>query len=211
MLLLDRVTVALGELTFEFSLSVQPGETLAIIGKSGAGKSTLLNVISGFVPSRSGLLTWNGQSLTGMVPSQRPVTCLFQSDNLFAHLSVRKNIALGIDSGLSLTASQWDRVDGALLEVGLAGFGPRLPSALSGGEQQRVALARCLVRSQPVLLLDEPYSALDSETRHEMLDLTRKIASKQNLCTLLVSHNREDAELLNARVLMMSEGELHSV
>lgn len=211
MLLLDRVTVVLGERNFEFSLNASPGETLAIIGNSGAGKSTLLNVISGFVSPQSGCLTWNGQSLVGTAPSERPITCLFQSDNLFAHLSVRRNIGLGIDPGLSLTPIQWDEVDSALSEVGLNGFGSRLPSVLSGGEQQRVTLARCLVRRQPVLLLDEPYSALDSETRHHMLDLTKKIALKQNLCTLLVSHNQEDAERLNARVLTMSDGTLQSV
>lgn len=208
MLAIDKAAVTLGERSFEFSLSVAEGEIIAIVGKSGAGKSTLLNMISGFTRLTSGDISWKGDSLIGLTPDARPVTSLFQSHNLFQHLSVEKNIALGLDTGLKLSETQWSQVHASLESVGLAGFGTRMPGNLSGGEQQRVALARCLVRNQPILLLDEPYSALDQSTREEMLELTLNIGKAQNLCTLVVSHNLNDAEALGATVVKITDGRL---
>lgn len=200
MLELDNIKIGLGQRRFCFSVRASAGETVAIVGKSGAGKSTLLNLVAGFLQPDAGELRWQGQSLLALTPDLRPVTSLFQSGNLFEHLTVEKNVALGVDAGLALQASQWQQVEQALDSVGLAGMGKRLPARLSGGEQQRVGLARCLVRRQPILLLDEPYSALDAETRHSMLALTRAVTNAHNLCTLMVSHNPDDAQQLSARV-----------
>ncbi len=183
---------------------------MAILGESGSGKSTLLNLIGGFLAADSGELSWQGQSLMGLPPSDRPVTTLFQEHNLFAHLDVADNLGLGIDPGLHLLSEDRLRIRHALEAVGLGGFEKRKPAQLSGGQAQRVALARCLLRDKPVLLLDEPYSALDEATRLEMLDLTKKVMQDKQLCTLLVSHNRRDAEILEAGRVYIENGYIDS-
>ncbi len=201
MLQLNNAEVTLGQRHFVFSLIAQAGDTLAIVGKSGAGKSTLLNLVAGFLYPTAGDILWNSSSIVPLAPDQRPVTSLFQSGNLFDHLTIEKNVGLGLHPGLALDREQWKMVEAALEQVGLAGTGKRKPQTLSGGEQQRVALARCLARRQPILLLDEPYSALDADTRHQMLALTRQVVSTHNLCALMVSHNPDDAIQLNAKVV----------
>jgi thiamine transport system ATP-binding protein len=201
MLHVFEAEITLGERRFEFSLELSRGSTLAIVGKSGAGKSTLLNLIAGFLTPSAGDILWEGRSIVSLTPDRRPVTSLFQSDNLFEHINVERNVALGLDPGLALDRRQWVDVHQALDRVGLGSATKRMPGSLSGGERQRVGLARCLVRKQPVLLLDEPYSALDSETRQSMLELTLEVIQANNLCTLLVSHNRDDAVQLNASVV----------
>jgi len=211
MLQLEKAQVSAGPNHYEFTLQASPGEVVAIVGKSGAGKSTLLNLIGGFLPLDAGTITWNGRSMDGLSPAQRPITCLFQDGNLFSHLSVRKNVALGINSALKLDTDQWTLVDQSLDEVGLSGFGSRRPKQLSGGEQQRVGLARCLVRQQPLLLLDEPYSALDGDTRRNMLGLTLQICTEKKLCTLMVSHNYDDASALSARMVEIRENRLYPI
>ncbi len=208
MLELHNVKVQLQNNHFTFSLQARPAQTVAILGKSGAGKSTLLSVIAGFINASSGNITWQGQSIQHLPPDLRPVTSLFQANNLFDHLNVADNIGFGLDSGLKLTASDRKKLGAVLEKVGLAGFEARYPKQLSGGEQQRVALARCLLRQQPILLLDEPFSALDQQTRESMLELTRSIAQSESLCTLLVTHNEDDARAMQAEVKLMESGQL---
>jgi len=208
MLQLSNTEITLGDRQFVFSMAVPRGRTLAIVGRSGAGKSTLLNLIAGFLTPTAGDILWEGQSILSLTPDRRPVTSLFQSDNLFEHLNIERNVALGLDPGLNLNRQQWGEVQDALCRVELAAAARRMPNSLSGGERQRVGLARCLVRRQPVLLLDEPYSALDSETRQSMLELTRDVISANELCTLLVSHNRDDALQLQADVVAITADRL---
>jgi len=213
MLELVKATAALGEITFEFSLSVGSDETVVILGQSGAGKSTLLNLVNGFVNVENGEVNWNGESLIPLSVHKRPVTTLFQKNNLFDHLSARDNIGLGLDSGLKLDSNMWKTVDDALTRMGLPEKGNRLPSQLSGGEQQRVALARALIMDRPILLLDEPYSALDKETRQSVLEITRELCSEKSLCTLIVTHDPQDAQLLGCRSIeikdnIINEGDL---
>jgi len=198
MLTLDKVRVQLGTREFTYSLTASPAKVSAILGKSGSGKSTLLNVIAGFLPAKAGELRWHEQSLLPISANQRPVTTLFQQHNLFSHLSVAQNIGLGVKPNLKLSKQEWQNVDSVLREVDLQGYGQKSAENLSGGEQQRVALARCLLRKQPILLLDEPYSALDEATRHEMIALSRKVIDDHNLCVVLVTHNADDADLLQA-------------
>lgn len=204
MLELKEATTTLGHRRFEFSLQVASTETVVIIGESGAGKSTLLNMISGFTSIESGEVLWHGESLVPMAVPERPVTMLFQKHNLFEHLSVADNIGLGLDPGLRLDDNNNEgrqKIIDSLQQMGLEGFAQRMPGELSGGEQQRVALARALIMDRPLLLLDEPFSALDRETRQSVLELTKKLSTEKQLCTLVVTHNPEDAQVLGARVI----------
>ena len=208
MLTIDNVLVQLGKQRFTYQLQASPERITAILGKSGSGKSTLLNVIAGFLPAQSGTLRWNEQSLLSLPANERPVTTLFQQNNLFTHLSVAKNIGLGINPSLKLSKQDWLNIESVLEEVDLKGYLNKSAANLSGGEQQRVALARCLLRKQPILLLDEPFSALDESTRHDMLSLTRKVINDHELCVLLVTHNSDDADALQAIKYELSEGQL---
>lgn len=184
-----------------YELSVSPGDILLVHGPSGAGKSTLLSLIAGFIEPSGGDIRWNNATLLPLPPDQRPVTCLFQSGNLFTHLDAFTNIALGLHPGAKLNAAQTKRVHDTLEALGLAELANRLPDTLSGGQQQRVALARALVRARPILLLDEPFTALDPDTRDEMLVLVRDLVNANNLATLVVSHDREDSIRLAAAEL----------
>ncbi len=183
------------EMTFD--LAIEPGDFLAVIGPSGSGKTTLLNLIAGFEPPVSGRIKFNGRNMTDEPPAVRPVTMVFQEGNLFAHLDIETNVALGISPSLKLTRADREQVAGALARVGLGGKEKRLPGQLSGGERQRAALARVLVRDKPVLLLDEPFAALGPALRREMLDLVgelhREKAREKAMTVLMVTHQPGDA------------------
>lgn len=207
---LENLSVSLGTKRFTFSLEAQAGETHAIMGKSGSGKSTLLNLVGGFLKPDQGTMTWKNETLLGLAPDKRPMTTLFQSHNLFDHLTVRQNIGLGLSPNLKLTNTDWNRIDEVLSDVGLPNRGEDKPQNLSGGEQQRVGLARCLLRQKPILLLDEPYGALDEATRSDMLALTRSVCQRLNLCVLLVTHDAHDAEQLEAIHHQIVDGHLQS-
>lgn len=181
---------------YEFSLSLTPGEILGISGMSGAGKSTLLDLIAGFLTPLSGSMVLDAVSLLDRPPECRPVAILFQDDNLFDHLSVAKNLDLARPKGRLAEA---ERVD-SLKAVGLAGLDRRRAAQLSGGQKQRVALARCLLLDRPILLLDEPFSALDAETASDMRDLVRELVSRHGWHTLLVSHQDEDLAIADRRM-----------
>ncbi len=208
---LEAVAFRYEDMQMQFDLRVEDGECLAVIGPSGAGKSTLLALIAGFERADSGSIRIDGQDVTRLHPSVRPVTMLFQDHNLFAHLDVAANVGLGIHPGLKLTAADRGRVDAALEQVGLAGLAERLPSQLSGGERQRVALARSLVRDRPVLLLDEPFAALGPALRREMLVLVRALQADRKLTVLLVSHQPEDALYAATRTAFVHGGHMLQV
>lgn len=193
---------------FRFSFSLQPGELLVLIGPSGAGKSTLLDLLGGFITADSGALLWQDQPLQALPPAERPFTTLFQSHNLFDHLSVQQNIGLGVRPDLRLGAEQWQQVHAAAERLGLHEFLSRLPTQLSGGQQQRVALARSLVRQRPFLLLDEPFSALDPALRHEMLREVQQLAHQQQIGILLISHHPEEARGVADRIALLQDGEI---
>jgi len=208
MLKIDNLQLLLGTNSYCYQLHANAAHTTAILGKSGSGKSTLLNLIAGFIQPDSGSLYWNNQSLINLPANQRPVTTLFQQHNLFTHLNVEQNIGLGISPDLKLNKEDYKNIHRSLDEVDMAGYAKNRTANLSGGEQQRVALARCLLRKQPILLLDEPFSALDEHTRHEMIYLTRKVIGDHKLCALLVTHNEDDADLLTATKYLLSKGTL---
>lgn len=208
MLKLNDVTWLYQHLPMRFTLSVERGERIAVLGPSGAGKSTLLNLIAGFLPPASGSLLIDGEKHNATPPAQRPVSMLFQENNLFNHLTVRQNIGLGIHPGLKLNREQRAQVTAIAEQMGMDTLLDRLPGELSGGQRQRAALARCLIRQQPVLLLDEPFSALDPALRQEMLTLVADVCQRQQLTLLMVSHSVEDAARIAPRSIVVAEGRI---
>jgi len=194
-LALEDVTFAYaGSTAYRFTAETQPGEITAIRGQSGAGKSTLLDLIAGFLVPASGTIRIDGADVTPLPPEQRPISILFQSETLFEHLSASRNVALG------LARPDAAHIAAALVEVGLDGIGPQRAATLSGGQKQRVALARTLLRQKPVLLLDEPFSALDDETRETTRALVKSLTLKHKWATLLVTHHADDIAAIADRV-----------
>lgn len=191
-----------------FDLQVAAGERIAIVGPSGAGKSTLLNLIAGFVLPTQGNIWLNGENHTRSAPYERPVSMLFQENNLFPHLTVQQNLALGLKTSLKLTALEQDQIERVADAVGLTSFLSRLPNSLSGGQKQRVALARCLLRDKPILLLDEPFSALDPELRMDMLNLIDELCHSKNLTLLLVTHQPSELTGKVDRMLRIENGRI---
>jgi len=208
MLTLTDVTWLYQHLPMRFTLSVRQGELIAVLGPSGAGKSPLLNLVAGFLHPANGRITIEGQDHTHTPPAARPVSMLFQENNLFTHLTVRQNIGLGMHPGLRLNAGQQQKLSDIAAQMGIGDLLARLPGELSGGQRQRVALARCLVREQPILLLDEPFSALDPALRQEMLLLVKEVCERQGLTMLMVSHSVEDAVRIAPRSVVIADGRI---
>ena len=208
MLTLEKLTYLYEHLPMRFDLRIQPGERVAVLGPSGAGKSTLLSLIAGFLPAASGRLLLNDEDHTATPPAKRPVSMLFQENNLFSHLTVAQNIGLGLNPGLKLNAAQQKKMHAIAHQMGIDNLMARLPGELSGGQRQRVALARCLVREQPILLLDEPFSALDPALRQEMLTLVSSSCQQQKMTLLLVSHSVEDAARIATRSVVVADGRI---
>lgn len=208
MLQLNKLTYLYQHLPMQFDVSMAAGERLAILGPSGAGKSTLLSLIAGFLAADSGELRLNGEDHLNTPPAQRPVSILFQENNLFPHLTLEQNIALGLHPGLRLNSEQRQTLQEIAHHVGLSDLLPRLPAQVSGGQRQRAALARCLVRHQPILLLDEPFSALDPALRQDMLALVDKVCTEQQLTLLMVTHNLDDADRIAPRSLLLVDGRI---
>jgi thiamine transport system ATP-binding protein len=211
MLVADRLAFAYPGATndYEFSFEAPAGAVTAISGASGSGKSTLLDLTAGFLSPRSGSLELDGADLLPMPPETRPVSLLLQADNLFDHLSARENVALGLKRGTAREIGR-ARVEDVLTRVGLAQFLDQTAATLSGGQKQRVALARTLLRDRPVLLLDEPFSALDDETRRDIRALVKELTETEDWHTLLVSHHEDDIAALAARRYRLSSGRLEA-
>ncbi|MGR6980954.1 thiamine ABC transporter ATP-binding protein [Testudinibacter sp. P27/CKL/0425] len=191
-----------------FDLQVKSGEKIALVGASGAGKSTLLNLIAGFELADSGEIWLNGENHTHTEPHLRPVSMLFQENNLFNHLTVEQNIILGLQPNLNINTEQRQQVRSLAEHVGLLEFLTRLPDQLSGGQKQRVALARCLLRDKPILLLDEPFYALDTALRQEMLALLAQICDEKRLTLLMVTHQPQEVAQFIDRTLQIHNGHL---
>jgi thiamine transport system ATP-binding protein len=207
-IVLDRVTFRYAEMTMGFDLSFAAGSVTAIMGPSGAGKSTLLNLVAGFETPATGHVFIGGGDMTGLPPARRPVSMVFQENNLFSHLDVMANVGLGRSPALKLSGEDRAAVAEALARTGLSGKEKRLPSELSGGERQRVALARVLVRNRPVLLLDEPFASLDAELRREMTDLVGELHSRNHMTVLMVTHDMEDARRIADRIVRVEDGHI---
>ena len=192
------------DLHFTYGLCVARGEILAIQGQSGVGKTTLLELIAGFQVPTAGKLAWDGLDLLALPPWQRPVTTVFQADNLFAHLTCLNNVLVGLGTKEKLRPNLLNQIQDYFEQLGLTGLQHRMPSQISGGQQQRVAFVRALMRARPILLLDESFSALDLEMRQECFDVLKTVVKSQNMAVLLVSHDRRDAEYLECRELRLT-------
>lgn len=207
MLTLDGLLIRQEDFELKADFSIDRGGRVAVIGPSGAGKSTLLNTIAGYFEPTLGAVIWDGRDITGLKPGKRPIAMLFQDNNLFPHLSVEQNVGLGINPSLRLTTAQKSDVAAALSRVGLDGFGHRKPGKLSGGQQSRAALARVLVQRKPLMLLDEPFSALGPALKNEMLDLVAELAAEIDATVLMVSHDPGDAERFAQAVVLVADGQ----
>lgn len=206
MLRFEGAVIAQGDFRLTADFAVQPGARVAVMGPSGAGKSTLLNTLAGFLPLSDGQITWAGARLDGDSPADRPLSILFQDNNLFPHLSVDQNIALGLRPSLRLGADDRRAVAAVLASVGMAGMGARKPAQLSGGQQTRVALARVLLRARPLLLLDEPFAALGPALKAEMLALVARITEQTGATLLMVTHDPADALAIAGQVIVVADG-----
>ena len=206
MLKLDNVQIVQGAFSLEADFSVQTARKVAVIGPSGAGKSTILGALGGFIPLAAGRVYWNGQEITDTKPGKRPISMLFQDNNLFPHLSVSQNVSLGVRGNLRLSAEDTSRVAAAIKRVGLETMNERRPGALSGGQQSRAALARVLVQDRSLILLDEPFAALGPALRNEMLDLVCDLATETNATLMMVTHAPEDVARIADDVIFVEGG-----
>lgn len=205
---LDRVEKTLGQKPFTYDLELEGSGIVAVTGASGSGKSTMFHLIAGFETPDSGRIILDGVDMVGRAPGERPLTYIFQDHNLFAHLDVATNVAIGISPRLRLSTTDRDAVAESLTKVGLAGFGKRMPQALSGGERQRVAFARALVRHRPFLLLDEPFASLDESLRSDMGNLLEELQSQTGIMVLMISHDSQEITRLAGRVVSIHDGQV---
>ncbi|MGO4908029.1 ATP-binding cassette domain-containing protein [Pseudorhodobacter sp. W20_MBD10_FR17] len=210
MLTLENLSIRMDDFALSAAWQVPKGARIAIIGPSGAGKSTLLSLIGGFMAPDAGRVLWQGRDLTRLEPGGRPITTLFQDQNLFPHLTIAQNLGLGISPNLRLTKADHARVEGALERTGLAGYGPRKPAQLSGGQQSRAALARALLRDKPILLLDEPFAALGPALKVEMLGLVSALADETGAIVLMVTHDPKDALAFAPLTSLVAGGIAHA-
>ncbi|WP_207062987.1 ABC transporter ATP-binding protein [Motiliproteus sp. SC1-56] len=193
------------------NLNIEPGEFFAFLGPSGSGKSTLLRAIAGFGPNPSGRILIGDRDVTGLPPWQRNVGMVFQSYALWPHMTVRKNVAFGLEERKVPKKEVERRVEEALDLVGLSHLAERRPSELSGGQQQRIALARTVVVEPQVLLLDEPLSNLDANLRVQMRRDILQLQRKLGLTTIFVTHDQEEANTTSDRMAVLSDGVIQQI
>jgi sulfate transport system ATP-binding protein len=197
------------------SLDIRSGELLALLGPSGSGKTTLLRAIAGLEQPEQGSILFDGEDATGLSVQARRAGFVFQHYALFKHLDVRRNIAFGLE--VRRGAERWPkaridaRVDELLSLVQLEGLGGRYPAQLSGGQRQRVALARALAIEPRVLLLDEPFGALDAQVRRDLRRWLRELHDRTGLTTVFVTHDQEEALELADRVAILNRGRIEQV
>ena len=207
MLQVKNLFVDLGGFRLTADFEIERGSLISIVGPSGAGKSTILNALAGFIPLTSGVIKWNGLDITKLDPGLRPLSILFQDYNLFSHLTVKDNIAIGLRPNLKLDDLETEMVNSVIEEVGLSKFKFIKPFQLSGGQRTRVSLARSIVRSKPILLLDEAFSGLGPALRSEMVKLIKDKSIKEGITLIMVSHHIKDAIELDQKVIFVNDGE----
>ncbi len=195
----------------DFTLEVRDGELMCLLGPSGCGKTTTLRMIGGFASPDGGDIRINGQSVVALPPERRPTAMVFQRYNLWPHMTVASNIAFGLRVRRLPHSEIEAKVDAALTLVGLPGATRKYPHQLSGGEQQRVAVARALVLEPQILLLDEPFSNLDARLRVHMREEVKQLQRKIGITTVFVTHDQEEALTIADRIAVMKDGVLQQV
>ena len=195
----------------DVSLEIPDGSLTAVLGPSGSGKSTLLRIVAGLERPDAGEILLSGENATGLSPQRRDVGFVFQHYAAFKHMTVRDNVAFALTIRKRPKQEIRDRVEELLELVQLQGFADRYPSRLSGGQRQRMALARALAAKPRVLLLDEPFGALDARVRAELRDWLRRLHEEVHVTTVFVTHDQEEAMEVADRVVVMNKGKVEQV
>ena len=209
MLKIDKLTCSFGSFNANFNLKILNLGIVGVVGRSGSGKSTLLNLIAGFIEPQSGKIIYNDSNLNDLEPSQRDLSILFQNFNNFDHLSIFENIILGIDPQMKKTTDNFRIVRDILKKLSINLDMETKLNLLSGGEQQRVSIARCLIRKKSLLLLDEPFNSLDPGLRNNLYKDVVSMAKKTpNQLTLISSHLIEELKKITNSFIFLHKGRI---
>lgn len=200
-----------GEGIRDIHLQVKKGELLTLLGPSGCGKTTILRSVGGFVTPQEGQIIIDNVDISKFLPEKRPTAMVFQSYNLWPHMDIYNNLAFSMKLKKMKKEEITERVQWALKLVHLDGMEKKFPAELSGGQQQRIALARALLLDPQILLLDEPFSALDAKLRHELREQLREIQAIQKLTMIFVTHDQEEALAISDRIAVMNKGKIEQL
>ncbi|MBZ3692433.1 ABC transporter ATP-binding protein [Phyllobacterium calauticae] len=190
----------------DLSLTIEPGTLVTLLGPSGCGKTTTLRMLAGLEHPSAGRILIGGKDVTMLPANERDVSMVFQSYALFPHMSVAENVAYGLESSGMKKSDAREKAEEGLKQVGLSGYGQRLPAELSGGQQQRVAVARALVLEPQVLLLDEPLSNLDARLRRRVRTEIRELQQRLGFTAVYVTHDQEEALAVSDQIIVMQDG-----
>ena len=194
--------------SFEFNFDLNSTDIVGVLGKSGSGKSTLFNLLAGFLNPNEGSIFFNKNDITFLKPPERNISILFQDHNNFNHLSIFENIILGIDPDMKQTQSNLKIVKNIMKKVSLNIDLQKKVSDLSGGEQQRVSIARCLLRKKSILLLDEPFNSLDPGLRKTLYEDVKNMSLTNQITTLISSHLIEELKTVTDKFLFIDKGKI---
>jgi thiamine transport system ATP-binding protein len=194
--------------SFEFNFDLNSTDIVGVLGKSGSGKSTLFNLLAGFLNPNEGSIFFNKNDITFLKPSERNISILFQDHNNFNHLSIFENIILGIDPDMKQTQNNFKIVKDIMKKVSLNIDLQKKVSDLSGGEQQRVSIARCLLRKKSILLLDEPFNSLDPGLRKTLYEDVKNMSLTNQIMTLISSHLIEELKTVTDKFLFINKGKI---
>lgn len=208
MLKVNKIKFKFEKSSFDFNFKLIDRKIIGVIGKSGSGKSTLFSLIAGLLMPKSGTIYFDGKNITNLKPADRNMTIMFQDYNNFNHLSVFENIILGVDSNMKKTTNNLVKVNNILKKVSLKIDINKKVNDLSGGEQQRVTIARCLLRKKSLLLLDEPFNALDPGLRKNLYEDIKKISCNNKITTLISSHLIDEMRNVTDNFLFINKGKI---
>lgn len=209
MINLNKVIYSNEEFIMNISLKIQKGEKISIFGSNGAGKSTLMHLIAGFLTINSGKILINNKNYTKLSSSYRPISIIFQENNLFSHLNVIQNIAIGLNKKFKFDHNDNKKINNILNMFNLKNYINKLPNQLSVGQRQLVAIIRCFLRNKPILLMDEPFSSLDFISKFKLINLINEFCNINNTTLVMVSHDFEDAQKITKRSVIIKKGKIY--